>query len=106
VRTAHVRARRPADVAREVELDLQAGFQAFELERIAGGDMLDRERLGAARYAAGLQAEVELVDVELVDVELVEVELVEVASVGVAQSSPDASDAAPVAVTSSAAPVR
>jgi hypothetical protein len=101
VRTAHVSARRPADVAREVELDLQAGFQAFVLERIAGGHMIDLERLGAARYAAGLQAQVELVDVELVDVELVEV-----VSVEVAQSSPDASHVAPAAVTSSAASVR
>jgi hypothetical protein len=91
VRTAHVSARLPADVAREVELDLQAGFQAFVLERIAGGHMLDLERLGAARYAAGLQAQVELV---------------EVVSEEVAQSSPDASHAAPAAVTSSAASVR
>jgi hypothetical protein len=30
------------------------------LQELDGGGMIDLERLGAARYAAGLQAEVEL----------------------------------------------
>lgn len=55
-----IRARRPQDVAREVELLVRAGFRRFVLVSIDGGGMLDLERLGAARYAAGLQAVVEL----------------------------------------------
>ena len=57
---AFVTARRPEDVAREVERMTMAGCRTFVLSRLDGGGMLDRERLGAARYAAGLQAEVEL----------------------------------------------
>jgi hypothetical protein len=48
------------DVAREVERKRRAGCSRFVLKRIDDGAMLDQERLGAARYAAGLQAEVEL----------------------------------------------
>ena len=51
---------RPADVAREVERLLHAGHRSFVLTRIDRGGMLDLERLGAARYAAGLQSSVEL----------------------------------------------
>ena len=54
--------RRPADVAREVERLSKAGCLRFVLRQLDGGGMLDLERLGAARYAAGLQAEVELED--------------------------------------------
>ena len=52
--------RRPADVAQEVELLARAGHAHFVLRRIDHGGMLDRERMGAAHYAAGLQSEVEL----------------------------------------------
>ena len=57
---AYVTARRPADVARDVEKLRKRGRVAFVLRRVDGGGMIDQERLGAARYAAGLQAEVEL----------------------------------------------
>ena len=39
---------------------LKDGCRKFVLLSLANGEMLDRERLGAARYIAGLQAEVEL----------------------------------------------
>jgi hypothetical protein len=48
------------DVAREVERQRRAGYTRFVLRTLDGGAMLDQERLGAARYAAGLQAKVEL----------------------------------------------
>lgn len=57
---AYIAARRPTDVAREVEGWRQRGCRSFVLRQVAGGGLLDRERLGAAHYAAGLQAEVEL----------------------------------------------
>ena len=60
MRAAYISAQRPSDVAREVEVMLEAGCKKFILRSVANGDMLDRERLGAARYAAGLQADVEL----------------------------------------------
>jgi hypothetical protein len=60
VKTALITARRPSDVAREVEVMLKAGYKKFVLRSLANGEMLDRERLGAARYVAGLQAGVEL----------------------------------------------
>jgi len=50
----------PRDVAREVERQVALGCRSFLLHAIAGGGMLDQERLGAARYAAGPHAEVEL----------------------------------------------
>jgi hypothetical protein len=56
----YVSARRPSDVAREVEALVKTGQKRFVLSRLGSGEMLDLERLGAARYAAGLQAEVEL----------------------------------------------
>jgi hypothetical protein len=55
-----ITARRPPEVARQVEDLLRAGHRTFELARVDGGGMLDRERLGAARYAAGLHSRVEL----------------------------------------------
>lgn len=55
-----ITARRPRDVAREVERLLNEGSRSFVIERIDHGGMLDLERLGAARYAAGLQSTVEL----------------------------------------------
>ncbi len=55
-----VTARRPADVAREVEASFRNGERAFVIALIDHGGMLDRERLGAARYTAGLQSKVEL----------------------------------------------
>ena len=60
MKVAYITARRPSDVAREVEARLKGGCERFMLRSIANGDMLDLERLGAARYAAGVQAEVEL----------------------------------------------
>lgn len=56
----NISAVRPQDVAREVERLRRRGCRTFVLRAVAHGGMLDRERLGAARYAAGLQAEVVL----------------------------------------------
>jgi hypothetical protein len=50
----------PEQVAREVERQFRLGCRSFVLRPVAGGGMLDQERLGAARYAAGLQSVVEL----------------------------------------------
>jgi hypothetical protein len=55
-----ITARKPEDVAGEVERLAAKGQRMFVLSRIDHGGMLDRERLGAARYAAGLQSAVEL----------------------------------------------
>ncbi len=55
-----IEATRPADVAREVEDLVRAGHRAFVVVPIDHGAMLDQERLGAARYAAGLHSKVEL----------------------------------------------
>ena len=55
-----VTARRPQDVAREVEQLASQGHRAFVIARIDHGGTLDLERLGGARYAAGLQSTVEL----------------------------------------------
>jgi hypothetical protein len=57
---AYITARKPAEVARDVESWLKRGCRSFVLRQVSGGGLLDQERLGAARYAAGLQAEVEL----------------------------------------------
>lgn len=58
---ALITAIRPQDVAREVEAILRHGnVNRFVLRPVAHGGMLDQERLGAARYAAGVQAVVEL----------------------------------------------
>jgi len=58
--TAVITARRPTDVAREVERQKAKGCTSFVVREVDHGGMLDRERLGAARYAAGVHAEVEL----------------------------------------------
>jgi hypothetical protein len=55
-----ITARRPEDVAREVERLVREGERRFIVSTIDHGGMLDLERLGAARYAAGLQSAVEL----------------------------------------------
>ena len=55
-----IEARRPVDVAREVGRLVEAGHRAFMLRRVDRGGMLDLERLGAARYVAGLQSAVKL----------------------------------------------
>ena len=58
---ALITAVRPQEVAREVESMLQRGnVDRFVLRPVSHGGMLDQERLGAARYAAGVQAVVEL----------------------------------------------
>jgi L-alanine-DL-glutamate epimerase-like enolase superfamily enzyme len=58
--TAHIEAERPQHVAQEVETARRRGCTVFRLRSIDAGGMLDLERLGAARYAAGVQAVVEL----------------------------------------------
>ena len=57
---AYITARRPADVARDVDSWRKRGCTSFVLRQLGGGGFVDQERLGAARYAAGLQADVEL----------------------------------------------
>ena len=57
---AYITARKPTEVALDVERWRKRGCAWFVLRRIDGGGQVDRERLGAARYAAGLQADVEL----------------------------------------------
>ena len=58
--TGYIAARTPQAVALEVESRVRAGFNRFVLQELDGGGMLDQERLGAGRYAAGLQMEVVL----------------------------------------------
>ena len=60
MRTVYIGARRPSDVALEVEEALQTGCRRFVVRRVNGGGMVDLERLGAARYVAGLGSMVEL----------------------------------------------
>ena len=60
MKVAYISALRPVDVARDVEVMLKDGCEKFILRPVANGEMLDRERLGAARYAAGVHADVEL----------------------------------------------
>lgn len=56
----YITAGRPSEVAREVDRWLKRGCRSFVLRRVDGGGFVDHERLGAARYAAGIQADVEL----------------------------------------------
>jgi hypothetical protein len=56
---AYIQARRPSEVARDVERWRKRGCRSFVLRQVDSGGVLDLERLGAARYAAGLQAGVE-----------------------------------------------
>ncbi len=60
MRPAVVAARRPEQVATEVEDLARRGCRSFVVSPVDHGGMLDLERLGAARYAAGLQSRVEL----------------------------------------------
>ena len=60
MKAALITATRPHEVASEVEQHLRAGRRSFLIRRIDHAGMLDMERLGAARYAAGLQSTVEL----------------------------------------------
>lgn len=53
-------ARRPEEVARVIEELAQRGCRSFVIRSLDRGGMLDLERLGAARYAAGLHSRVEL----------------------------------------------
>ena len=55
-----ITAQRPPDVAREVEKLVREGHRRFVIASVDHGGMLDQERLGAARYVAGLQSRVEL----------------------------------------------
>lgn len=57
---AVITARKPLDVAREIELLLERGCDCFVVRPIDHGGMLDLERLGAARYTAGLDLRVVL----------------------------------------------
>jgi hypothetical protein len=57
---AYITARQPSEVASEVERWHDRGCRSFLLSRVNHGGELDRERLGAARYAAGVQSQVEL----------------------------------------------
>ncbi len=61
-----ITARRPQDVAREVERLVRAGHIRFVIASIDHGGMLDQERLGAARYAAGRYSAVALEEPTLV----------------------------------------
>ncbi len=61
---AVIAARKPEDVAHEVEALVSHGCEAFLLRSIDHGGTLDLERLGAARYAAGVQVSVVLDDEE------------------------------------------
>jgi L-alanine-DL-glutamate epimerase-like enolase superfamily enzyme len=51
--SALINDRRPELVARQVERWAAAGFSCFKLKAANGGGVLDQERLGAARWAAG-----------------------------------------------------
>jgi hypothetical protein len=57
---AYITERKPVEVAREVEGWRKRGCLSFVLRQVNGGGVVDHERLGAARYAAGLHADVEL----------------------------------------------
>lgn len=60
MKSAYITEAHPLDVAREVERQVASGRRSFVLRPVADGGMLDQERLGAARYAAGVHAEVAL----------------------------------------------
>lgn len=55
-----ITARRPEEVAMQVDRLRAEGETHFVISRIDRGGTLDLERLGAARYAGGLQSAVEL----------------------------------------------
>jgi len=56
----YITSARPQEVAAQVEAARMRGCTSFTLRSIDHGGMLDLERLGAARYAAGFQSVVEL----------------------------------------------
>lgn len=58
--SALVTAARPDLVARDTELKAAGGFASFKLKACNGGGMLDQERLGAARWAAGYHGRLRL----------------------------------------------
>ncbi len=62
---ALITARKPVEVAHEIEVLAARGCASFVVVAIDHGGMLDLERLGAARYAAGLQSCVVLVEEEI-----------------------------------------
>jgi hypothetical protein len=57
---ARITAVRPRDVYAAVDKARRRGCTSFTLRSVDGGGMLDRERVGAARYAAGVQSVVEV----------------------------------------------
>ena len=57
---AYITASKPAEVARDVESWRKRGCRSFVLRQVNSGGVVDQERLGAARYVAGLHADVEL----------------------------------------------
>lgn len=59
----YITASRPEEVASEVDKWTKRGCNSFVLRKVAGGEMRDLERLGAARYAAGMGAHVQLEEV-------------------------------------------
>ena len=60
MREACITATRPKDVAADVEAARLRGCTSFVLTSVDQGGMLDLERMGAARYAAGVHADVQL----------------------------------------------
>jgi hypothetical protein len=60
MRSLYITAVHPRDVADEVERAMALGCRSFVLRMVAQGGMPDQERLGAARYAAGVESEVVL----------------------------------------------
>lgn len=60
MRDGYITTVHPQEVARDVERLVKSGCRSFVLRPVAGGGMLDQERLGAARYAAGVHAVIEL----------------------------------------------
>ena len=50
----------PEHVAREVERQVKLGCRAFVLRAVAGGGMLDQERIGAARPAGEIARQIAL----------------------------------------------
>jgi len=60
MRVPLITARRPSEVADQVERLVREGHQSFLISSVDDGGMLDQERVGAARYAAGLHSRVVL----------------------------------------------
>lgn len=60
MKPALIAAHKPVEVARDVAALVAQGHRSFVISSIDDGGMLDLERLGAARYAAGLYSRVVL----------------------------------------------